>query len=177
VVTSKYNRRMRRAFLDGPGAEGWAFYGTTENTGDGIEMAMKAGAALSSIGKVAGRVICAIPERRHGLKIGLNTSGVGKPNEIVVDNYGNRYASERRITKDPSRYFFYKEGLQFDTHNLVYPRVPSWMIFDETLRAGSPVVHLPGAAYNGVEWGKDNMEAKRLTSLPRKSAIIPTIGR
>jgi len=155
----EYNRRMRRAFLDGPGAEGWAFYGTPENTGDGIEMAMKAGAALSAIGKVAGRVICAVPERRNGLKIGLNTSGVGKPNEIVVDNSGKRYASERRITKDPSRYFFYKEGLQFDTINLVYPRVPSWMIFDETLRESSPVVHLPGAAYNGIDWGKDNLAA------------------
>ncbi|HWK13040.1 MAG TPA: FAD-dependent oxidoreductase [Rhizobiaceae bacterium] len=155
----EYNRRMRRAFLDGPGAEGWAFYGTPENTGDGIEMAMKAGAALSAIGKVAGRVIAAVPERRNGLKIGLNTSGVGKPNEIVVDNSGKRYASERRITKDPSRYFFYKEGLQFDTINLVYPRVPSWMIFDETLRESSPVVHLPGAAYNGIDWGKDNLAA------------------
>jgi succinate dehydrogenase/fumarate reductase flavoprotein subunit len=162
ILTSggyEYNKRMRKAFLDGPGVEGWAFYGTTENTGDGIEMALKVGAALTKVGKIAGRVICAIPERRHGLKIGLNTSGVGKPNEIVVDNYGRRYASERRITKDPSRYIFYKEALQFNTVDLVYPRIPSWMIFDEKMRSSGPVVRVASAFYNSVDWGQDNMKA------------------
>ena len=155
----EYNRRMRKAFLDGPGADGWAFYGTTENTGDGIEMALKAGAALSKIGSIAGRVICAIPERRHGLRIGLNTSGVGKPNEIVVDNYGRRYASEWQITKDPSRYIFYKEALLFDPIRLEYPRIPSWMVFDATLMEAGPVVRPASARYNAVEWGENNRAA------------------
>ena len=68
LITSggyEYNPRMRKAFLDGPGKEGWAFYGSPANTGDGIRMALKIGAALSKIGSVAGRVICAIPERRQ----------------------------------------------------------------------------------------------------------------
>ncbi|MGV6872811.1 FAD-dependent oxidoreductase [Pseudochelatococcus sp. B33] len=155
----EYNKRMRKAFLEGPGGEGWAFYGSTENTGDGIEMALKVGAGIAKAGKVAGRIICAIPERRHGLKIGLNTSAVGKPNEIVVDNYGRRFASERRITKDPSRYIFYKEVLPFDTISLLYPRIPSWMVFDEELRCKGPVVRLAAAAYAGVTWGDDNLEA------------------
>ena len=100
-----------------------------------------------------------MPERRHGLKIGLNTNGVGKPNEIVVDSYGKRFASERRITKDPSRYIFYKEVLQFDTLKLDYPRVPSWMVFDESLRARGPVVWTASAIYNEVDWGEDNLKA------------------
>jgi len=157
----EYNKRMRKAFLEGPGVEGWAFYGTTENTGDGIEMALKIGAALTKVGKIAGRVICAVPVRRHGLKIGLNTNGVGKPNEIVVDSYGNRYASERRITKDPSRYIFYKEALQFDTINLNYPRIPSWMVFDTTLIEAGPIVRVAAAAYNAIDWGHDNTNAVR----------------
>ncbi|HTD91504.1 MAG TPA: FAD-dependent oxidoreductase [Burkholderiales bacterium] len=157
----EYNKRMRKAFLDGPGVEGWAFYGTPANTGDGIRMAMKAGAALSKIGSIAGRVICAIPERRHGIKIGLNTSGVGKPNEIVVDNHGRRYAAERRVTKDPSRYIFYKEALQFDTKSLTYPRIPSWMVFDSKMIKDGPIVRLGAAAYNGIDWGHDNMNAVR----------------
>jgi hypothetical protein len=106
-------------------------------------------------------VICAIPERRNGLRIGMNTSGVGKPNEIVVDNQGRRYASERRITKDPSRYIFYKEALQFDTHTLSYPRIPSWMIFDSVMMRRGPVVSLAAAAYNGIDWGEDNGKALR----------------
>jgi succinate dehydrogenase/fumarate reductase flavoprotein subunit len=157
----EYNTRMRKAFLDGPGIEGWAFYGSPANTGDGIRMALRVGAALSRVGSVAGRVICAIPERRHGLRIGMNTSGVGKPNEIVVDNHGRRYSSERRITKDPSRYIFYKEALQFDTVSLTYPRIPSWMVFDAVMMRRGPVVSVAAAAYNGIDWGEDNMNALR----------------
>lgn len=157
----EYNVRMRKAFLDGPGIDGWAFYGSPANTGDGIRMAMRAGAALSRVGSVAGRIICAIPERRHGLRIGLNTSGVGKPNEIVVDSHGRRYASERRITKDPSRYIFYKEALQFDTVTLGYPRIPSWMIFDSVMMRRGPIVSVGAAAYNGIDWGEDNQNALR----------------
>lgn len=157
----EYNVRMRKAFLDGPGMDGWAFYGSPANTGDGIRMALRVGAALARVGSVAGRVICAIPERRLGLRIGMNTSGVGKPNEIVVDNHGRRYASERRITKDPSRYIFYKEALQFDTVTLSYPRIPSWMIFDSVMMRRGPVVSVAAAAYNGIDWGADNMNALR----------------
>ena len=68
-------------------------------------MALRVGAALARVGSIAGRVICAIPERRHGLRIGMNTSGVGKPNEIVVDNHGHRYASERGSPKIPAATF------------------------------------------------------------------------
>jgi succinate dehydrogenase/fumarate reductase flavoprotein subunit len=157
----EYNVRMRKAFLDGPGMEGWAFYGSPANTGDGIRMALRIGAALARVGSIAGRVICAIPERRHGLRIGMNTSGVGKPNEIVVDNHGHRYASERRITKDPSRYIFYKEALRFDTVTLTYPRIPSWMIFDSVMMRRGPVVSVAAAAYNGIDWGEDNRNALR----------------
>jgi hypothetical protein len=124
-------------------------------------MALRIGAALSRVGSIAGRVICAIPERRHGLRIGMNTSGVGKPNEIVVDNHGRRYASERRITKDPSRYIFYKEALQFDTVSLTYPRIPSWMVFDSVMMRRGPIVSVAAAAYNGIDWGADNQNALR----------------
>ena len=164
IITSggfEYNIRMRKAFLDGPGKEGWAFYGSPANTGDGIRMAIKVGAALAKVGTVAGRVICAIPERRHGLKIGMNTSSVGKPHEIVVDNHGRRYTAERRITKDPSRYIFYKEALHFDTVTLTYPRIPSWMIFDSKLMNSGALVSASAAAYNDIDWDKGNQNALR----------------
>jgi succinate dehydrogenase/fumarate reductase flavoprotein subunit len=164
VITSggyEYNLRMRKAFLDGPAAEGWAFYGTPANTGDGIRMALKIGAALAKASSVAARVIMAVPERRHGLRVGLNTSSVGKPNEIVVDNLGRRYAAERRITKDPSRYIFYKEALHFDTATLTYPRIPSWMIFDATLMNAGALVAASAAAYNDIDWDRGNRNALR----------------
>jgi len=157
----EYNKEMRRAFLEGPGVEGWAFYGTPENTGDGIEIAIKVGAQLAKVGKAASRIITAVPIRKNGLKMGLITDSVGSPRSIVVDNMGNRYASETLVTTDPSRYFFYKEAIKFDITKLVYPRCPSWMIFDETFRSKVTVTSLgiSTAGFGFVPWTKDNMDA------------------
>ena len=164
IVTTggyEYNKEMRRAFLEGPGVEGWAFYGTPENTGDGIEMAIRVGAQLVKVGKAASRIITAVPIRHNGLKMGLITDSVGSPRSIVVDNFGNRYAAETLVTTDPSRYFFYKEALKFDITKLLYPRCPSWMIFDETFRSKITITSLgiSTAGFGFVPWTKDNMDA------------------
>ncbi|MCX7634568.1 MAG: FAD-binding protein, partial [Syntrophales bacterium] len=157
----EFNKEMRKAFLEGPGVEGWAFYGSPENTGDGIEMAIRVGAALAKVGKAASRMIAAVPIRYNGLKIGMITDSVGGPNSIVIDNYGNRYAAETLITTDPSRYFFYKEAVRFDILELNYPRIPSWMIFDETFRTRGPLTSMgiSTAGYGFVPWTKDNLDA------------------
>jgi len=157
----EYNKEMRRAFLEGPGVKGWAFYGTTANTGDGILMALKVGAGLMKAGKAAARVILAVPMMVDGMKIGVITDSVGRSNSIVIDNYGNRYASETLITTDPSRYFFYKEAVKFDITKLVYPRCPSWMIFDQTFMTGTTITSLglSTAGFGYVPWTKDNMDA------------------
>lgn len=157
----EYSLPMRRAFLEGPGVEGWAFYGSPENTGDGIAIAMQAGAGLAKVGKAASRIIMAVPIRHHGLKMGLITDSVGGANSIVIDNYGNRYAAETLVTTDPSRYFFYKEAVKFDITNLIYTRVPSWMVFDETLRSKVTITSLgiSTAGFGFVPWTKDNMDA------------------
>ncbi len=157
----EFNKEMRKAFLEGPGVEGWAFYGSPDNTGDGIEMALKVGAALAKAGKAASRMIAAVPLRFNGLKIGIITDSVGGPNSVVIDNFGNRYAAETLITTDPSRYFFYKEAVKFDILELNYPRIPSWMIFDETFRARGAITSLgiSTAGFGFVPWTKDNMDA------------------
>jgi len=159
----EYSVPMRRAFLEGPGIEGWAFYGSPDNTGDGIAMAMQVGAGLAKVGKAASRVIMAVPIRHHGLKMGLITDAIGRPNSIVIDSYGNRYAAETLITTDPSRYFFYKEAIKFDITKLLYPRMPSWMIFDETFRAKYTITSMgiSTAGFGLVPWTKDNLDAVR----------------
>ena len=57
----EYSRAMRQAFLEGPGINGWAFYGTTSNTGDGIAMGMAVGAGLQKVGKSAARAWGRLP--------------------------------------------------------------------------------------------------------------------
>jgi 3-oxosteroid 1-dehydrogenase len=161
----EYGVTMRRGFLEGPGVKGWAFYGSPDNTGEGISIAMLAGAGLAKVGKAASRIITAVPYGRgyneHGLKMGLITPVVGRPNSIVVDCYGNRYAAENMVTDNPWRYGFYKVAVHFDTIKLEYPRVPSWLIFDETLRAAGPVTSLgiSTAGYRFLPWTEDNQDA------------------
>ncbi|MEG2155475.1 MAG: FAD-dependent oxidoreductase [Burkholderiaceae bacterium] len=157
----EYNKAMRKAFIEGPGVEGWAFYGTPDNTGDGIEMALAIGAGMMKAGKAASRVIFAAPIRHHGLKMGVITPVVGAPNSLMVDNFGKRYAAETKVTDDPSRYFFYKEAVRFDINQLIYPRSPSWLVFDETLRTSRTITDLgiSTAGYDFVPWSKDNQDA------------------
>ena len=176
---------MRKAFLEGPGVDGWAFYGTPFNTGDGIEMALRVGAGLMKVGKAASRIIAAVPIRVNGMKMGLHTDSVGAANSLVIDNYGRRYASETLVTIDPSRYFFYKTAIQFDIQKLDYPRTPSWMIFDETLRArqciiGSAAAPPGSASYRGrrtistPSTGVGSSRATRSRNSPPKSRRTAT---
>lgn len=154
----EYSVPLRKAFLDGNPISGWTFYGTPSNTGDGIIMAQEIGAGLLKPGKVAARLIIPTQKTVNGMRIGTITPAVGSPHSIVVDNFGNRYAAENLITKNPSAYFFYKEATKFDITNLTYPRSPSWMIFDETLRTSKPLVNLgiSTVGFDLVEWDKKN---------------------
>ena len=113
ILTSggfEYNVAQRRAFLKGPGVKGWAYYGSPDNTGDGIEMAIKVGASLSKVAKSASRIITAVPYGRGydetGLKMGLITPVASRPNSIVVDNFGKRYWNEHDITNSAAPFLY-----------------------------------------------------------------------
>ena len=160
----EYSKTMRQAFLEGPGVEGWAFYGTIYNEGDGIAMGLDVGAGLMKAGKAASRIIMPAPIRHNGMRLGMISPAVGSGHAIVVNQMGLRYAAEHKITKDPSRYFFYKEAVKFNIDTLDYPNSPSWFIFDEKLRTSKPIVGLgistPG--YKFVDYGAaDNSDAIR----------------
>ena len=163
ILTSggyEYNKALRSAFLDGAGVDGWAFYGTTENTGDGIVMGMESGAALSKAGSAAARLITSFPELRskNGLRIGVAMNAAGKGNAIIVDNFGNRFCEEREITRDPTRYIAYKYAMLFDVKKCLYPRLPAWFVFDETLRTLKSLTGTNITEYFGYQWSEDNHE-------------------
>lgn len=101
------------------------------------------------------------PYEKEGLKMGIASAITSAKNSMIVDNYGNRYADEFIITDSsrPFRYQFYKEALMYELLTMSYPRVPSWLIFDETRRAESCAVATgySVAAYGLVPWSKDNL--------------------
>ena len=160
----EYNVAMRRAFLEGPGVTGWGFYGSPDNRGDGIRMAIAIGAAQAKVAKAASRIEPAVPAGRGyeetGLKMGLS-GNVRRPNSIVVDNYGNRYTDEYVIVDStrPYRYQFYKEAVKYDMYNMIYPRIPSWHIFDETFRSTFNAAGGGPVNFRFIDWPTDNLDA------------------
>ncbi|MBI3949213.1 MAG: FAD-dependent oxidoreductase [Acidobacteria bacterium] len=163
----EYNVAQRRAFLKGPGVRGWVFYGSPDNTGDGISMAIEVGAGLAKVGKAASRIEIGIPYGRGyeetGLKMGMISFGQEQPNSFIVDNHGKRYWNEPQIVDatQPYRYQFYEEALKYDMKAMDYPRVPSWLVFDETMRARQPLTRfdISTAGFRFIPWTPDNMDA------------------
>ena len=156
----EYNKKMRSAFLEGYGGDGWAFYGTPANTGDGIIMGMESGAALAKVGSAAGRLIASFPDFRadNGVRIGVSIVSIGRQGAIIVDNFGRRFCDERDISRDPVRYISYKHALAFDVHKAIFPRVPAWFVFDETLRTRKSITTTNITEYFGIPWSSDNHE-------------------
>jgi succinate dehydrogenase/fumarate reductase flavoprotein subunit len=141
------NAEMTREFLRLPQATPW---GSPSNTGDGIKMAQRLGAALSHPYNYM-----AIP----GVRIpALGVGDYGQPaanSFIAVGADGRRFAdelAESRHGKTPTR-----GGFDFS------PGVPMWIVFDEDARRAGPLV-APRSAYaagwakqvEGYEWSADN---------------------
>lgn len=164
VITTggyEYSTAMRRAFLEGPGVKGWSFWGTPANTGDGIAMAMNAGAALAKVSSVAGGLSPTVPlPGSPTTKIAVGQTG-STPHSMIVNQYGDRYVDESKITREPNHYYFYHKAAEFDIDTLLWPNAPSWMIFDETYRRTTTIAFMGfGAVGTGyVPWTPDNMDA------------------
>lgn len=165
ILTSggfEYNEEMRRAFLEGPGINGWAFYGTLSNEGDGIRMGCEVGAQLAKVGKAASRLIWACPDITHNnCMVGSITDSAGTAGTIVVNAQGKRFMDENLITVDPSRYFSYKNAIHMDIETLEFPNDPSYMIIDETKRLQGSLLNLSTSTcgFGIIPWDEKNQTA------------------
>ncbi|MBI4332255.1 MAG: FAD-dependent oxidoreductase [Chloroflexi bacterium] len=148
------------------------FTGTETNTGDGIRMAMEAGADLWHMNCVAARFVLKLPGMPWAVSMefaGLNSERqmmagglengekqAESPGFIVVDRGGKRYTNE--VYKGHSLY--YELGL-FDSQRLVYPRIPSYYVFDQRrMEAGRLTGNRGGAtgAHQLYHWSSDNSD-------------------
>jgi succinate dehydrogenase/fumarate reductase flavoprotein subunit len=163
VTTGGYawSARMRHAFITGPDAKGWAFWGTPAGTGDGVEMALRAGAALEKMAKCAGSLTIGVPVEGSDFKLGIGTPVVADPGAFMVDQTGNRYADESELTADLTRYHFYPTAALLDAVTANYLRTPSWVIFDDKYRAARPLpmMGLAGVGFGLAPWTPDNLDA------------------
>jgi len=117
-----------RSFLRGPML---APAGVPTNVGDGLRMAIAAGAALGNLSEawwgpaiqVPGETIDGAPMYR------LILTERARPGSLIVDGRGRRFADEAQNYNDLGRSLH-----EFDPAAFTFPRVPAWMLFDGAYR-------------------------------------------
>ncbi len=158
----EYGKEMRKAFLPGPSVEGFAFYGTPYNEGDGIRMGLKVGAALSKASACAARMIWAPPVYHNGMRIGVTTVGVGAPGSFVVNAFGDRFIAENKIMGGITNNSVYEKAAEQNLDTMTYDNMPAWQIFEENIFQTRPIANLTRSTvgYGFVDYGaSDNTDA------------------
>lgn len=136
---------------------GWPVYsqGSPGNTGDGVEMAQKAGAALWHMNNALAHVGCFVPDPSDPKSIPIPLSLPVA--SILVDKLGSRFMNEKRADRHG---FGHKEHLFFfDGTTQGFSRIPCYAVFDESARrAGAIVGGLLGwyGKHGTTSWSSDN---------------------
>ncbi len=144
--------------------------GNPDNTGDGIRMVEKVGAALWHMSKQATYLAIKVPEYEAGFVINLLAPGF-----IYVDKYGRRWADETHV----ECHEFWVPLSYFDDDRFEYPRVPTYLIFDEEVKRIGPISYAT-MGHNVIAkkytWSLDNSaEIKRGWIIQAKS--IPELAK
>jgi len=124
--------------------------GNPGNTGDGIKMTQKIGAAMWHMSNLACCCGFKTPEYPSAFPIKFYSEHF-----ILVDKYGLRFANEPAIElHDYGRVFSY-----FDPHKIEHPRIPMYCIFDEVMRRKAPLCDgISGYNRDFYKWSLDNSE-------------------
>ncbi|MDR1321203.1 MAG: FAD-dependent oxidoreductase [Gracilibacteraceae bacterium] len=141
--------RMKETYLTCP----FEYLGTNDYcTGDGHFMCQKAGARNWHMNAVCGQVGFKAPEFEQAFQPRAVSEAF-----VWVDRAGRRYTNEtveklhnawRKVS------LFDPEGL---TEDRAWPRIPVYMVFDETMRRKAPISR-DWRANKDYSWSLDNME-------------------
>ena len=155
---------MHKQFLPG-----WPTYGrgTPGNTGDGIRMAQKAGAALWHMNNSLAGIGCLIVPEFDPVMIPVGFMGGGY---IYVDKAGKRFMNEMRENRHG---FGHKENLlYFDGVAGDFTRIPCFGIFDETTRTRGPVVSGASWKFGWFSWFGDYAPSRDSSKEIEKGWIV-----
>ena len=140
----EYDEELKKNYLPMPlfGA-----LGSPGNTGDGIRMAVEAGAQLWHMNAVSAAFAYKIPG------IGFVSHFMPTARFIYVDQDGRRFCDESGLEGHTS----WMRASGYDTKRLRYPGIPSFVVFDEAARKEGPIGHFrSGAAKGASTWSVDN---------------------
>jgi succinate dehydrogenase/fumarate reductase flavoprotein subunit len=142
----EYDDEMKRNYIKGTPVFA---LGNPGNTGDGVRLAQKVGADLWHMNGCS----CPIGMKVDDLEYGLQMMPT-MPGYIWVDATAKRFVDEADVETHAGL-------LALDWYNtkvLTYPRIPAFMIFDESGRTSGPISGAFGFGFAGKEyaWSSDN---------------------
>lgn len=134
-----------------------SYLGSPGHTGDGLLMAQSMGAELWHMNSVSAPLGVNVP----GIKAGIALV-TRQPAFIWVDQDGRRFVNEKKLDYHCS----WMSVNVFDAIQHRYPRIPCWMIMDESYIKAGPIVTAGASGYainrENYVWSKDN--AKEIES-------------
>jgi succinate dehydrogenase/fumarate reductase flavoprotein subunit len=150
---------LKRQFLPVTPAH---FYGSQDNTGDGIRMAQEIGAELWHMNTWPGHFVARFPGAGYGGGTGIDLWGSGRfgpgaenPGAVFVDGSGRRFLAE------PGRQHAANlELTALDARGLTRPRIPTWWLFDDARFGRAPLVPTysgPAGPVGDYAWSADNV--------------------
>jgi succinate dehydrogenase/fumarate reductase flavoprotein subunit len=164
------NEEMKKAYLPCP----FHYIGFSSYAqGDGLVMAQKAGAQMWHMLGICGQLCFQAPEYEAAFQ-----TRVPSEKYIIVDQDAKRFTNE---TKEVLHHMWRITSV-FDPVRLIYPRIPCYIIFDETTRAKGPISH-DQRVWNDYVWSLDNTaeiakgwikKGQTLTELAREIGIDGT---
>ena len=137
-----FNRALRQALLPREANDYWAVSSSPENTGDGLALGLSQGADIVRSSAYFDRFCILLPERLHGVRLGVPMDCVGRPHTLLVDNLGRRFTSESDLQDIYQHYGYVDEMLRLDSDTHRCERTPTWCIFDEVMMKSAPIATL-----------------------------------
>ncbi|MDP9181435.1 MAG: FAD-dependent oxidoreductase [Actinomycetota bacterium] len=158
----EWNEDYKRAFLRGPLTHPVS---VPTNTGDGLYMAMKAGAMLGNMREAWWLPAGELPPGINAMNTFMLAGDRSRPRTIMVNGAARRFSNEAANYNAFGGAFHAEDVASFE-----YANLPCWMIFDHEYfrRYGTP----------GVPWvtGPDGAAPEWVTSAPTLRELAAQLG-
>lgn len=119
----EWDEELKRAFLRGPMTHPVSI---STNTGDGLKMAMKAGAMLSNMREAWWMPVVEVPKEEVSTGVSLVAGQRTLPRSIMINREGKRFVNEAANYNAFGAAFHEQDVTAFQYRNL-----PCWLIFDQ----------------------------------------------
>ena len=119
----EWNDDLKRAFLRGPLTHQVSI---KTNTGDGLKMAMKAGAMLGNMREAWWTPVASVPVEENSMERMMIMGQRTMPGAIMVNRKARRFTNEAANYNAFGAAFHVEDVAKFE-----YENIPSWLIFDQ----------------------------------------------